>query len=204
MSLTCLLLLTACENAPFKLAEIQSSTSLASEPSILDSSHITLIQRKKQQAVIESTFLRRTTPERARQLAAICYDKTIGTVFMPFDLAEIALAETGGHQLSSKAVSTKGARGVWQLMPRRARSHGYSPTDMLDDGKCAEAAVCELYTKLDMAQGNLERAKKFYCGQGPQATAYMKKVRAVRQEMIAELNLQVDKLALADSASRVR
>lgn len=204
LCLTCLLFLTACENAPFKLAEIQSTTSLASEPSILDSSSITLIQRKKQQAVIESTFLRKTTPERARRLAAICFDKTAGTVFMPFDLAEIALAETGGHQLSARAVSTKGALGVWQLMPYRARSHGYSPKDMLDDSKCAEAAVCELYTKLDMAKGNLERAKKLYCGQGPQATAYMKKIRSIRQEMLAELNQQVDKLALAESESKIR
>lgn len=123
---------------------------------------------------------------------------------MPFDLAEIALAETGGHQLSARAVSTKGALGVWQLMPYRARSHGYSPKEMLDDGKCAEAAVCELYTKLDMAKGNLERAKKLYCGQGPQANAYIKKIRTIRQEMIAELNLQVDKLALAESDSRIR
>lgn len=193
----CLLLLTACENAPFRLAEIQSNTPLVTEPSILDSSSISLIQRKKQQAVIEFAFSRRTAPERARQLAAICFDKTYGTVFMPFDLAEIALAETGGHRLSARAVSSKGALGVWQLMPYRARSHGYSPKDMLDDAKCAEAAVCELYTKLDMAQGNLERAKKFYCGQGPQANAYMKKIRTIRQEMIAELNLQGNMLALA-------
>ena len=89
-------------------------------------------------------------------------------------------------------------------MPFRARSHGYSPTDMLDDGKCAEAAVRELYTKLDMAQGDLERAKKYYCGQGPQATAYMKKIRKVRQEMIVELNLQNYKLAFAYPASRTR
>jgi len=202
--LTCLLFLTACENAPFKLAEIQSSTSLATEPSILDSNSITLIQRKKQQAVIESAFSRRTSPERAHKLAAICFDKTIDTVFMPFDLAEIALAETGDFQLSSRAVSTKGARGVWQLMPVRARSHGYSSKDMLDDGKCAEAAVCELYSKLDMAQGNLERAKKYYCGQGPQADAYMKRVLIIRQEMMAELHLQSEKLALADTSSRVR
>ena len=202
--LTCLLFLTACENAPFKLAENQSSTSLATEPSILGSSSITLIQRKKQQAVIESAFSRRTTPERAHRLAVICFDKTIGTEFMPFDLAEIALAETGGHQLSARAVSTKGALGVWQLMPYRARSHGYSPKDMLDDGKCAEAAVRELYTKLDMAKGDLERAKKYYCGQGPQATAYMKKIRSIRQEMIVELKLRGNKLALADSASRIR
>lgn len=202
--LTCLFSLTACENAPFKLADIQSSSSLATAPSILNSRSVSHIQRKKQQAVIESAFSRRTTPERAHQLAAICFDKTVGTVFMPFDLAEIALAETGGHRLSSRAVSSKGARGVWQLMPFRARSHGYSPTDMLDDGKCAEAAVRELYTKLDMAQGDLERAKKYYCGQGPQATAYMKKIRKVRQEMIVELNLQSDKLAFAYPASRTR
>ena len=186
----CLLLLTACENAPFRLAEIQSTTPLVTETSILDSSSISLIQRKKQRAVIEFAFSRRTSPERAHQLAAICFDKTYGTVFMPFDLAEIALAETGGYRLSARAVSSKGALGVWQLMPYRARSHGYSPKDMLDDAKCAEAAVCELYTKLDMAQGDLERAKRFYCGQGPQANAYMKKIRTIRQEMIAELNLQ--------------
>ncbi len=202
--LMCMFLLTACENAPFSLEGIQTTTSLATEPSILDNSSISLIQRKKQQAVIESAFMRRTSPERAHQLAVICFDKTAGTVFMPFDLAEIALVETGGHRLSSRAVSSRGALGVWQLMPRRAKSHGYSPDDMQDDRKCAEAAVCELYTKLDMAQGNLERAKKYYCGQGPQATAYMKKIRAVRQEMMAELNLQGDKLALADSASVIR
>ena len=203
--LTCLFLLAACEQAPFKLTEIQSTTSLVTEPSVPgSSSNISLIQRKKQQTVIESAFSRRTSPERAHQLAAICYDKTIGTVFMPFDLAEIALAETGGHQLSSRAISTKGARGVWQLMPVRARSHGYSSTDMLDDGKCAEAAVCELYSKLEMAQGNLERAKKYYCGQGPQANAYMKKIRTIRQEMVAELNLQSERLALADTSLRIR
>jgi hypothetical protein len=199
-----LLLLTACENAPFNLAELQSTSVLTSESSVLDNSSVSLLQRKKQQAVIESAFLRRTSPERAHQLAAICFDKTVGTIFMPFDLAEIALAETGGHKLSSQAVSTRGARGVWQLMPLRARSHGYSAKDMLDDGKCAEAAVCELYSKLDMAQGNLERAKKYYCGQGPQANAYMKKIHSVRHEMMAELHLQNDKLALADQASKIR
>ncbi|HXE95197.1 MAG TPA: transglycosylase SLT domain-containing protein [Dongiaceae bacterium] len=199
-----MLFLTACENAPYKLADIQSSNSLVTKPSILDSNSISIIQRKKQQAVIEAAFSRRTSLERAHQLAVICYEKTAGTVFMPFDLAEIALAETGGHQLSSRAVSTQGARGVWQLMPFRARSHGYSASDMQDDGKCAEAAVCELYSKLDMAQGNLERAKKYYCGQGPQADAYMKKIRMIRREMLSELHLQSDKLALADTTLRAR
>ena len=171
---------------------------------MLDSNSISITQRKKQQAVIESTFARRTSPERAHLLAEVCFDKTIGTVFMPFDLAEIALVETGGHRLSSRAVSVKGALGVWQLMPIRARSHGYSPKDMLDDRKCAEAAVCELYHKLDIARGNLERAKKFYCGQGAEATAYMKKIRTIRREMLVELNLQSDKLASTESISRIR
>lgn len=200
--LICVLFLTACENAPLKRAEVQTAALLATESSILNDSSILLIQRRKQQAVIESAFSMRTSPERARRLASICFDKTAGTVFMPFDLAEIALAETGGHRLSSRAVSKRGARGVWQLMPQRAKSHGYSPGDMLDDGKCAEAAIRELYTKLDMAQGDLERAKKYYCGQGPQATAYMKKIRLIRQEMLTELSLQNQKLALADSESK--
>jgi Transglycosylase SLT domain len=202
--LTCLLLLTACENAPFKLTEAQPTSTLVTEPSILDSSRISLIQRKKQQEVIEMIFSTRTTPERAHRLASICFEKTSGTIFTPFDLAEIALAETGGHRLSPRAVSSRGARGVWQLMPFRARSHGYTSKDMLDDGKCAEAAVCELYTKLDMAQGDLDLAKKYYCGQGPQANAYIKKILLIRQEMVVHLSHQSDQLALADMASRIR
>ncbi len=202
--LTCLLLLTACENDPSRRIDLHATSPLVAEPPALDSRSISLIQRKKQQAVIESAFSRRTTPERARQLAAICYDKTYGTIFMPFDLAEIALAETGSHRLSPKAVSNRGARGVWQLMPYRAKSHGYSPEDMLDDDKCAEAAVCELNAKFDMAQGNLDRAKRYYCGQGPQANAYLKKIRQIRKEMMAELHPQSNKLALADVPSRIR
>jgi hypothetical protein len=202
--LTFLFMLTACENTPFKPSELQTSISLATEPSTPDNTSISLIQRKKQQAVIETAFSRRTSPERARYLAAICFDKTLGTTFMPYDLAEIALVETGGHRLSSRAVSRRGARGVWQLMPYRAQSHGYSAKDMLDDGKCAEAAVCELYEKLDMAQGDLERAKKFYCGQGPQATAYMKKIHRIRCEMYAEQSQRNDTFALAEQGTRIR
>ena len=196
----CLLFFTACENAPFKMTEIQSAASLATETSLLDSESISLIQRKKQQMAIAMAFAKLTTPERAQRLAAICFDKTTGTVFMPFDLAEIALAETGGNRLSAHAVSARGALGVWQLMPQRARSHGFSPKEMRDDAKCAEAAVLELYTKLDMAHGIMERAKKLYCGQGPQADAYMKKIRQIRREMISEFKRQGEKLAMSDNA----
>lgn len=202
--LSCLVFLAACENAPFIKNEIQPTTSMATETSLLDTKSISIIQRKKQQLIIELAFARKTTPERARHLAGICYDKTVGTVFMPFDLAEIALAETGGHKLSAHAVSPMGALGVWQLMPYRAKSHGYQPRDMKDDSKCAEAAILELYTKLEMAQGDLERAKKYYCGQGPQANAYIRKIRLIRREMLAEFEKQGDKLALADTSTRIR
>ena len=161
-------------------------------------------ERKRQVPAIEAAFARRTTPQRSRQLAALCFTKTLGTPFMPFDLAEIALAETGGHHLSGNAVSRKGALGVWQLMPVRARSHGYSPDDMEDDEKCAEAAVRELYSKLDMAQGNLERAKKLYCGQGPEADAYLKKIRTVRREMLIALKQQTEIVAMSDAGTMMR
>lgn len=148
---------------------------------------ISLEERKSQVPIIEVAFARRTTPERARNLAALCYLKTLGTPFSPLDLAEIALVETGGHRLSSKATSSKGAIGVWQLMPKQARSHGYTPTEMRDDEKCAEAAVRTLQSKLDIADGNMDRAKKFYCGVGPRADAYLVKLRATRQALLEEL-----------------
>lgn len=157
---------------------------------------ISLSERKLQENAIRTLFSYRTSHDRATRLAALCYSATLETPFMPFDLAEIALAETGGHQLSRKAVSSKGALGVWQLMPYRAKSHGYSPQDMLNDEKCAEAAVRELFTKLDMAKGNLDKAKKLYCGQGAQANAYMKKILKIRKQLVGELNLQREYLAM--------
>jgi len=210
LCLTFMLILTACENAALKTTEL-SPTATVSAETPLDreikaflEKGISTSERKRQVAAIEAAFARRTTPHRSRRLAALCFTKTLGTTFMPFDLAEIALAETGGHSLSAVAVSSKGALGVWQLMPRRARSHGYSPADMENDEKCAEAAVRELRSKLSMAQGNLERAKKLYCGQGPQADAYLKKIRLVRREMLNDLGRQTELLAMGDSETRIR
>ncbi len=206
----CLLLLAGCENPPVKKAEpLAAATAVFESPldreiRCLLEKGVSMSERKRQVKAVETAFTRRTTPERARQLAALCYTKTLGTPFMPFDLAEIALAETGGHRLSAEAVSSKGALGVWQLMPQRARSHGYTPQDMGNDGKCAEAAVRELFTKLKSASGSLERAKKLYCGQGPQANAYMKRVRHVRLEMLAELDRQTERFAMEESGIKTR
>ncbi len=145
---------------------------------------INLEERRRQVPAIAATFALRADPSRARWLAALCYLKTLGTPFMPIDLAEIALAETGAYGLSGKAVSHRGALGVWQLMPRRAMSHGYEPEDMANDEKCAEAAVRELASKLQMAKGDMVRAKKFYCGVGPEADAYEHKRRKFRKEIL--------------------
>lgn len=149
---------------------------------------INLEERRRQVPAIAAAFARRTDPQRARYLAALCYFKTLGTSFMPMDLAEIALAETGEHRLSARAVSYKGALGVWQLMPSRAKSHGYEPEDMADDEKCATAAVRELSSKMAMANGDLVRAKKLYCGIGPAANAYEVKRRQFRREILDELS----------------
>lgn len=143
--------------------------------------------RKKMIPAISAAFSRRTAPERAKWLAEVCYRVTEGTQFTPLDLAEIALAETGGFRLSSKAVSPKGALGVWQLMPERALSHGYEPHEMRDDEKCAKAAVRELHEKLGMSKGNLSRAKRLYCGMGRAAAAYEVQRRLYREELLREM-----------------
>ena len=115
---SCLLLLSACENTSFKKAEqsipatIPTDSPLDREIKNILEKGISIGERKRQVPIIECSFQRRTTPERARQLAALCYTKTLGTPFLPFDLAEIALAESGGHGLSATAVSPKGALGV--------------------------------------------------------------------------------------------
>jgi len=207
--MSCLLITAGCENAPLKKAEmppatVSTETALDREIKSYLEKGISMGERKRQVASIEAAFARRTSPQRSRQLAALCFTKTLGTPFMPYDLAEIALAETGGHNLSGGAVSSKGALGVWQLMPRRAKSHGYSAADMGNDEKCAEAAVRELFAKLAIAQGNIEKAKKLYCGQGPQSEAYLKKIRLLRQEMQASAGRETKLLAMDDSGTRTR
>jgi hypothetical protein len=202
--------LAGCENAPMKKTEappaatISTETPLDKEITRLMEKGIAMSERKQQLPAIEAAFARRTTAERSRHLAALCYTKTLVTPFMPRDLAEIALAETGGHRLSSAAVSSEGALGVWQIMPRRARSHGYTAADMKNDEKCAEAAVRELRSKLEMAQGNLERAKKLYCGQGPQATAYLQKLRHIREEIEQHQTSERKTIAMDEQGSRIR
>lgn len=187
----CILLLTvSCDQSRFYQTQgalPTAETELDREIRRLMEKGIDLEERKKQVPAIAAAFARRTDPKRARNLAALCYIKTIGTPFMPLDLAEIALVETGSHGLSGRAVSSKGALGVWQLMPRRAMSHGYSPEEMKNDEKCAEAAVRELMSKLVMAKGDLVRAKKLYCGAGPQADAYEVKRRQCRREILDEI-----------------
>ncbi len=171
-------------------------SSLEKEVRTLMEKGISLEKRKQQIRAIELAFARLTTKERARNLAALCYLKTLGSPFSPLDLAEIALAETGGHSLSSKATSPKGAMGVWQLMPRQALSHGYSPQEMRNDEICAEAAVRTLRSKLEIANGNLDRAKKLYCGIGPQADAYLRKIHAIRNSLLAEMKRSNAQLAM--------
>ncbi len=161
---------------------------------------INLEERKCQVPAIAEVFAKRTDPKRARWLAALCYFKTLGTSLMPIDLAEIALAETGAYGLSADLVSTAGALGVWQLMPKRAKSHGYTPADMENDEKCADAAVRELLNKLSMTHGNLDKAKKYYCGVGPQANAYEVKRREFRKEILKGLERQAQDVATKPAA----
>lgn len=192
-AVACMMILTSCDpthvqhvQVPLKPAESE----LDKEIRQVMEKGVDLAERKRQAVAIADVFTRYTDPKRARWLAALCYTKTLGTTFMPIDLAEIALAETGAYGLLSDLVSEAGALGVWQLMPRRAKSHGYSPDDMENDEKCAEAAVRELMNKMTMTNGNLEKAKKYYCGIGPQANAYEVKRREFRREILNGLERQ--------------
>lgn len=210
LCLTCLMTLPACDNSTVIPHRQLPAATLPVESraeqeimTILEKGNL-LGERSRQVNAIRSVFRRRTSPDRARQLAALCYTKTLDTPFMPFDLAEIALVETGGNRLSGRAVSPRGALGVWQIMPHRAKSHGYTPGDMVNDEKCAEAAVRELYTKLEPAGGDLERAKRLYCGQGPQADGYLRKLKRYRNEMTAALARSAPLVSMAEPASRIR
>ncbi len=184
-----MLCVASCDTPQIRLESktIPTETTLDREIRRVVQPKMHLEERRRQVPAIVAAFAKWTTPQRARHLGMLCYLKTLGTPLMPIDLAEIALAETGSHGLSAKAVSSRGALGVWQIMPSRAISHGYTPEDMKNDERCAEAAVLELRHKMKIARGNLHRAKKLYCGVGPQANAYEVKRMQFRKEILKEV-----------------
>ena len=70
---------------------------------------------------------------------------------VPADLVGVVLVESGGR---ATALSSKGARGLWQLMPDTARHYGLRVDDVVDDRldlfKATDAAARyfhDLYTK---------------------------------------------------------
>jgi len=60
---------------------------------------------------------------------------------------------------------------------------------MKQDEKCAAAAVKELRVKLAMADGNLHKAKRLYCGAGPQARQYELKTRKYRSQILTKMEI---------------
>lgn len=89
-------------------------------------------------------------------------------------------------------------------MPTQAKSHGYTPKEMRNDEKCAEAAVRALQSKLALADGNMDKAKKLYCGVGPAADAYLSKLKVVRQALLEELDRTGSKLAANTQESMIQ
>lgn len=85
-------------------------------------------------------------------------------------LRAMARTESGGD---AKSVSPKGARGVLQVMPATAKSLGYTPEDMHDPAKNADAGARYLRQMYDRFK-DWDTATEAY-NAGPARVAYRKK-----------------------------
>lgn len=95
---------------------------------------------KSQAAVPVLRGTRKSALERVEQLRPVV-EPVLRQAGLPPDLAAVLLVESGGNPM---ALSRKGARGLWQLMPDTARRYGLvvSPTkdERLDAQKATWAA----------------------------------------------------------------
>lgn len=102
----------------------------------------------------------------------------------PILWASIAVAESG---CNSEAVSSEGAQGKWQVMPSWKKKPGFEfyagRNSHLDDAKNFKAAQKVMKIKLAVAKNNKWLAVERYCGAGPDARAYVAKVRRIYTSM---------------------
>lgn len=85
-------------------------------------------------------------------------------------LRAMARTESGGN---AKAVSPKGARGVLQVMPATAKELGYTPEDMHDPAKNADAGARYLRRMYDRFR-DWDTATEAY-NAGPARVAHRKR-----------------------------
>lgn len=92
------------------------------------------------------SYIKRTRPV-LDKMAAILDEEGVPRFFI-----FLALAESGGDPLN---VSSKGAAGLWQLMPSTARAYGITPGERLDVEQSTRAAAKYLKHLLNEFDGDL-------------------------------------------------
>jgi soluble lytic murein transglycosylase-like protein len=101
---------------------------------------------------------------KARALPATIYDPYIEQVAKdngvdPSLVKAVALVESG---FNPKAVSSKGARGIMQLLPSTAKRYGVSGSDLHDPYQNLRAGAAHLRDLLDEFDGNVTLALAAY------------------------------------------
>jgi len=79
--------------------------------------------------VVRSVQLRGAAAERVQKLRPV-FEPVLREEGVPQQLAAVVLVESGGQ---TTALSAKGARGLWQLMPNTARRYGLVVRTSLDE-----------------------------------------------------------------------
>ena len=105
---------------------------------------------------------------------------------LPASVAVVPMIES---DYQTKAVSSKGAGGAWQLMPSTAKSYGIQPQDRFEFTKSTDAAL-KLLNQLHQHYGNWELSFAAYnAGSGRVDAALLKNPKA---KTIDDLNLPIE------------
>ncbi len=121
---------TAIDDSLTRAADTLLASADRTTTAVAEKASVAIHDDRRPQAWSDSSGVVAAQPDERLELLRPVVDPILRNHGVPVDLAAVVLVESGAR---ADALSPKGARGLWQLMPDTARRYGLRVDDIQDD-----------------------------------------------------------------------